>query len=51
MTFSGQSVAFIKFYTIYEPSAFLCKTYFASKEHEKKMAFVLLLPLAMVTGK
>lgn len=54
MTFSGQSVAFIKFYTIYEPSASLCKTHFAGKEHGKKLnglVLVLLLPLAMVIGK
>ena len=35
MTFSGQSVAFIKFYAICDPSTFLYKTHFAGTEQEK----------------
>lgn len=53
MTFSGQSVAVIKFYTICELSAFLCKTHFAGKEQEKKLnglVLILPLPFSVLTG-
>lgn len=54
MTFSGQSVAVIKFYTICELSPFLCKTHFAGKEQEKKLnglVLVLLLPFSVLTDE
>lgn len=55
MTFSGQSVAFIKFYTICELNTFLCRMHFAGKEHEKKklngLVLALLLPFFLVMGK
>lgn len=52
MTFSRQSVAIIKFYTICELKVFLCKTHFAGKEQEKNgLVLILLHPFFMVTVK